>query len=90
MGDGIAISYYMMHGKFDGCIKCSMRYNSAVAYKIPYVVVRDCKDMDALNGAGISLFSVFSLIPAKITIAIVNPTAVAKPLTIPSKREYSF
>lgn len=53
MGNGIAISYYMMQGKFDGCIKCSMRYNSAVAYKIPYVVVRDCKDMDALNGAGI-------------------------------------
>ena len=40
-----------------------------------------------LNGLGISLYSIFSRIPAIIVIAIKNPNAVAKPFTTPSKEQ---
>ena len=43
-----------------------------------------------LNGLGISLYSIFSRIPAIIVIAIKNPNAVAKPFTTPSKIPYSL
>ena len=42
------------------------------------------------KGFGISLYSIFSRIPARIMMAIVKPTAVAKPFTIPVKIPYSF
>ena len=43
-----------------------------------------------LNEGDISLYSIFSLRPAKITIAIVNPIAVPNALTIDWIKLYSF
>ena len=37
---------------------------------------------EPLKGVGISLYSIFSRIPAIMTIEMVNPTAVAKPLIV--------
>lgn len=47
------IQYYMMDEKYEGCIKCSMRYSTVVAYKFPYNVVAEFKNMNALKGSGV-------------------------------------
>ena len=43
-----------------------------------------------LNASGTSFSSIFSRSPARITMEIVKPSAVAKPFTVPCKIPYSF
>lgn len=52
---GINLSYYMMGGEVRGCIKCSRKVWSAVAYRIPRNVAADCKKIEDLTHSGVYL-----------------------------------
>lgn len=51
--DACTITHYLMGGERRGCIKCSCKVWSAVAYKMPRVLVSKCSDVEGLKGGGV-------------------------------------
>ncbi len=47
------ISHYLLGGELSGCIKCTRKVWTAVAYKIPHFVVSKCSQVGGLKGGGI-------------------------------------
>ncbi len=48
-----AITHYLLGGEQSGCIKCTRKVWTAVAYKIPHIVVSKCQNVEGLMGGGI-------------------------------------
>ena len=47
------IIHYLLGGEQSGCIKCTRKVWTAVAYKIPHIVVSKCQNIEGLMGGGI-------------------------------------